>query len=546
LGLYAVDGVITPDSYSFSKDRHPIMLGCRVFDKSVRLVSGSAGELVEEKVPREMRKRSCLKEEQARELARYAIRLEEHFQCPQDIEWALTEEGRIVILQTRPLRLEGTSCLQDQECLLEMGEGQRLIASGEVASPGVGCGPAFRVLSDEDLVAFPEGGVLVAAHPSPRFVVVMPRARGIVTDTGSVTGHMASLAREFRVPTVLNAGTVTQRIANGELVTVDAYSGRVYNGRVDALLALQVERGAFMKNSPVFKILRRVADHIVPLNLVDPQSTQFAPANCRTIHDIMRLLHEWSYGEIFKMGDMAANGSGMARKLEAGLHLDLYVIDLGGGVASSVKDLRSLVPVQIESLPFRALLRGLAAGVPRRDQPRPVDLGGFLSVMSRQMFEPPNLSVERFGDKSYAIVSDRYLNFSSRVGYHYGVLDAYCGQTTTKNYINFEFKGGAADDVRRNRRARAIAMILEQAAFDVSVTGDRVRARYAKRDAARTEAHLEMLGRLLQFTRQMDMLMQNEAAVTHAAEAFRAGQESFKVSTEKAPVDEAIVLRPPS
>jgi pyruvate,water dikinase len=288
-----------------------------------------------------------------------------------------------------------------------------------------------------------------------------------------------------------------------------------------------------------------VADHIVPLNLIDPRSTLFSPTNCRSIHDIMRLLHEWSYGEIFQMGDMAASGGGMARKLEAGLHLDLYVIDMGGGLAEALPGTGHLSMTHIASPPFRALLRGLAAGVPRRDQPRPVDLGGFLSVMSRQMFEPPNLAVERFGDKSYAIVSDRYLNFSSRVGYHYGVLDAYCGQTTTKNYINFEFKGGAADDVRRNRRARAIAMILEQAAFDVSVTGDRVRARYAKRDATRTEAHLEMLGRLLQFTRQMDMLMQNEAAVTRAAEAFRAGQESFRVSTEKAIADEEAVRRPP-
>jgi pyruvate,water dikinase len=531
LGLYAVDGVVTPDSYSFSKESQPAMLGCRVHDKPVRLVSGAAGELVEEAVPWELRKRPCLREEQSRELARHAMRLEAHFGCPQDIEWALTPDGRLVILQARPLRLEGTSCLQGREALLELGAGQPLIASGEVASPGVGCGPAWRVSGEEDLLRFPEGGVLVAAHPSPRFVVVMPRARAIVTDTGSVTGHMASLAREFNVPTVLNTEHATRRIADGDLLTVDAFSGRIYAGRVEALLNLRLERGAFMKNSPMFHLLRRAADLIVPLNLVDPRSTRFSPGNCRTIHDIMRLLHEWSYGEIFQLGDLAAGGGGMARRLEAGLHLDLYVIDLGGGVAEDGAAGRSLAPDRILSTPLRALLRGLSAGVPRGDQPRPVDLGGFLAVMGRQMLEPPNLAVERFGDKSYAIVSDRYLNFSSRVGYHYGVLDAYCGRTVTKNYVNFEFKGGAADDLRRNRRARAIALILERAAFEVQVTGDRVRARYAKREAVRIEAVLEMLGRLLQFTRQMDMLMQSEAAVIHAADAFQQGAAGFHQAT---------------
>ncbi len=88
------------------------------------------------------------------------------------------------------------------------------------------------------------------------------------------------------------------------------------------------------------------------------------------------------------------------------------------------------------------------------------------------MLASPNIE-ERFGDRSYAIISDKYLNFSSRVGYHYSVLDAYCGETVNKNYITFSFKGGAADDLRRNRRVRAIALVLNGLGFtvDVQATG---------------------------------------------------------------------------
>ena len=123
--------------------------------------------------------------------------------------------------------------------------------------------------------------------------------------------------------------------------------------------------------------------------------------------------------------------------------------------------------------------------------------------------------------------SDKYLNFSSRVGYHYGVLDCYCGRTANKNYITFSFKGGAADDVKRGRRARAIALMLEDEGFLVETTADRVVGRFTKCDAAIIAEKLKAMGRLLQFTRQTDMLMTSEASVQAMADSFRAGHDHF-------------------
>jgi pyruvate,water dikinase len=143
--------------------------------------------------------------------------------------------------------------------------------------------------------------------------------------------------------------------------------------------------------------------------------------------------------------------------------------------------------------------------------------------MSQQILTAPNMGGERFGDRSYAIISDQYLNFSSRVGYHYSILDTFCGPTPTKNHVNFQFKGGAADDARRNRRARLIQRILEEMGFLVEVIADRVTARLVKQEQQVMAEKLDHLGRLLIFTRQMDMLMSTEDSVNHLAECFMKG-----------------------
>ena len=97
-------------------------------------------------------------------------------------------------------------------------------------------------------------------------------------------------------------------------------------------------------------------------------------------------------------------------------------------------------------------------------------------------------------------------------------------------YLTFSFKGGAADDLRRNRRVRAIALALMGLDFTVEVKGDRVDARLQKYAAPVLEEKLDHLGRLLQFTRQLDMLMVSEASVELVAKNFLAGNYGLDLS----------------
>ncbi len=518
LGPHAVDGVITPDTYTVSKDKELKILETEISHKPVQLVTNPDGGLVEIPVPENKQDQACLTPEHIRILAGYALKLEKHFGCPQDMEWALDRNGRLIMLQTRPLRLEKKDGFK--KTIPRLAGYNVLIENGAVAFPGVGFGPAFHIRSEEDLFNFPEGAVLVAKHPTPKFGIIMQKAGAIVADSGSVLGHMASLSREFAVPTILNARVATTNIPSGMEITVDAYSGRVYQGKVNELLSLQMSKIPHMKDTPIYQTLKQVADLILPLHLLDPKSPDFIPQSCTSLHDIMRLVHEVSYTEMFQISDLVSDKGEGAVKLDARIPIDLHIIDLEGGLAGTTRGVKKVTIDNIASIPLKALLKGMTHKELDGREPKPVQLGGLMSVISRQMLAPPLNAGQRFGDRSYAIISDRYINFSSRVGYHYSVLDSYCSETINKNYITFSFQGGAADDVRRNRRARSIAAMLKGLDFSVKVKGDNVNSSYQKQELPLIEEKLELIGRLLLFTRQMDMLMGSEASVEDMAKVF--------------------------
>ncbi len=531
LGVYAVDGAVTPDSY---RVRRPAagatgetaldILETRLARKTRMLCPGPDGVPADAPVPEDRQEAPCLDNGEITRLADMGLALEAHFGRPQDVEWAKTRDGRMLILQSRPLG--DFSTIAPRPRLPEIRDHALLAEGGEPARPGAGCGPVFHVEADEDLERFPQGAVLVAAHSSPKFMVAMPRAAAIVTERGGVTGHMASLCREFGVPALLGLPGA-MALPQGETVTVDAWSGKIYAGCVDALVSLAGDAGFSMKGSEVHGLLEKIAAMIVPLRLTNPKAPEFTETGCVSLHDVARYLHEKSYAEMFRISDMASGRGGDAVCLVAPTGLDLRIIDLGGGLKEEAAGKSSVTPDMVASGPFAALLDGLVLPSQTVARPKPVSAGGFFSVMREQMLTGPEAGAERFGDKSYAVISDKYLNFSSRVGYHYGVLDCYMGKTLNKNYISFSFKGGAADDMKRARRARAIAAILTRLGFAVELSGDRTAGRFHKAEPDVIRKVLTEMGRLLQYTRQTDMLMVSEANVKRMADHFFTGAYAF-------------------
>ncbi|MEE8371077.1 MAG: PEP/pyruvate-binding domain-containing protein [Sphingomonadales bacterium] len=123
LGSSIVSGDVTPDNFVVSKVTNEVTRRS-VSEKSVQHVPDlEAGGVSEEPVPLELRSVSCLEDDEIQALVQIARRAEDHFGCPQDIEWAISREDTagqgIYLLQSRPetvwARREEKSIVQPKE-----------------------------------------------------------------------------------------------------------------------------------------------------------------------------------------------------------------------------------------------------------------------------------------------------------------------------------------------------------------------------------------------------------------------------------------------
>ena len=505
LGLWVVDGTVTPDSYTVSRHPEGTIIDKRVADQEKMLVTGQHCELKEVPVPQEVAGKQSISDEQIKLLSKYALELEAYYGSPQDIEWAIGSNKKIYILQSRPLRTM-SDLASSAVCLPTRLEGFNvLLDKGVIACKGIGFGKAFVLKDEEDLKDFPEGAVLIAKHTSPKFVTVMNKAAAIVTDVGSATGHMASLAREYQIPTILNADVATSVIPHGAEVTVDAINCNIYEGRVETLLEYAKNRREPYKETHLFKTLEKVLKWIVPLKLTDPESESFKAEFCSTYHDITRFSHEMAMHEMFNAGDDSEIEDDVTTDLSAGIPVAVCLLDIEGGIKGNI---RKASYEDVLSIPFIALLNGMKSM--RWPGPPPVDAKGFMGMLAHSASVPEE-QLKETAKKSFAILTRNYVNFSIRLGYHFSMIEAYAGDSLNDNYIRFFFKGGGAAVDRRLRRVRLIKEILKAMGFRVNVKEDVINAILTKYDQATIEKYLTIMGKLTAYTKQLDMAMFNDA-----------------------------------
>ena len=525
LGKYAVDGTVSPDLFMVSRQEPYPITKRRVAQKPVALVCSPAGGVQEITLDPEQAQTPCLTDDQVRTLAEIALELEEHFGQPQDIEWTVGEAGNIIILQSRPLRISTPAFAEAAREPLPEPEAPPLLHYGIRAVGGAAAGRVHQFLHDEDVSGIPPGAVVVARQPSARLVLVMDRIAAIITEVGSPTDHMTILAREFRIPTLVEVGGATKILHSGQLVTVDADAALVYPGIIPELLQRRLESDEEWRSDPVYLKLRRILKLVSGLHLLDPDSPEFQAKNCRTLHDITRFCHEKAMDAMFIPDLDRALESHRISRLKTDLPLNLFILDLGGGL--KVTGQEQVTEDDIVSRPFKALLRGFHhPGVSWAGQVAP-DLKGFISVFANTMYDLGK--AERgLGGKSFAIVTENYLNFNSRIGYHFGIVDAFISEEKNDNYISFQFKGGAASIERRERRARLLKQILDDLGFKAQTKGDLVQGRLVKLSLLETEQTLELAGLLIAFCRQLDLALASDAVMDRCLQAFKTEDYGLK------------------
>ena len=225
LGEGIVSGRITPDKYEVSKELE--IIDKKISEKKIVMTRNSSGENVIIKLKEEKSKEQVLTTYEIKMLAEYALKLEEHYNKPQDIEFAI-EDSKIFIVQTRPITtLEKRVRKEEHEEL--KGE---IILTGLAASPGIAVGEIKIVREIKDLQKIKGGDILVTEMTNPDMVVTMQKSAGIITDEGGLTAHAAIVSREMGIPCIVGTREATAKLKEGDIITMDAYSGKVYKGKI--------------------------------------------------------------------------------------------------------------------------------------------------------------------------------------------------------------------------------------------------------------------------------------------------------------------------
>jgi len=512
LAKLVVDGSGSPDSWIISRTEPLSITTKEISQKQQKYVCLPEEGVCREEIDEEGIK-PALTDEQALTLAQIALRLEEHFQGPQDIEWCIDGEGRLYILQSRPLKQLDHEVRREPETGLPV-EHSLILRGGQMASPGVAAGEAYLVATNADLLKFPEGAVLVTAVPHPSWAPLLSRAAAVVTDRGGITGHLANVAREFQVPALFNTGDATQKISPQTTITVDADGLSIYQGRVESLLALAAQRTSLMVGTPVYETLQEVLAYISPLNLTDPDSPEFQPRSCRTLHDITRFAHEVAVRELFDYEANKTLSKHFIKRLVATVPMQWFVLDLENGFKEETPGKEVHID-NIASIPMLALWQGITAV--KWEGPPPLDTRGFMAVLGQAASQPQLDAAmpSAYGNLNYFMISKHFCHLSSRFGFHFSTVEALVGEDQHENFLRFAFKGGGADFSRRLGRANLVQEILERYHFKVDIKGDSLFARLEDEPMDYMLERLRILGYISVHTRQLDMIMMNAAQVNH-------------------------------
>jgi pyruvate,water dikinase len=296
---------------------------------------------------------------------------------------------------------------------------------------------------------------------------------------------------------------------------------------VEPLLAIQPAPAGQTAESPIRQTLASAMRWITPLELLDPEAPDFRADRCRTLHDITRFCHELAVKETFDAGRNEDFPHLASKQLHHNVRMQWWLLDLDDGFVGEIRG-KYVKLEQIASEPFHALWKGMLA-IPWEGPPA-LDGRGFASVLFEATANPALGSPlgPQQPQGNYFLVSRQFMNLQARFGAHFCVVEALAGERAPENYVSFSFKGGAADESRKEARARFVGDLLEGHGFVVEQRGDLLGARADGLPRAEALQRVQVVGYLLMHTRQLDMVMANPSVVASYREKMRADLETLR------------------
>jgi pyruvate, water dikinase len=230
LGEAIVSGEVTPDLFIIDKKTMTI-ISKKLSKQEWRLIknpdTSSPNFNIKETIPTDQQVAQKISDEDVLKLAAIGKNIEDHYNFPQDIEWA-REGGKLYITQSRPVTTIKAAAAAST---IDFSKAKILI-TGSAASPGMASGPVKVLQSTNELDKILKGDIMVAEMTTPDFVPAMKRAAAILTDQGGRTSHAAIVSRELGIPCIVGTSKATKLFKDGQIVTVDGSTGKVYEGNL--------------------------------------------------------------------------------------------------------------------------------------------------------------------------------------------------------------------------------------------------------------------------------------------------------------------------
>merc|ERR1719265_2216415 len=238
LGETVVGGTVNPDEfYVFKptlKEGKPAIVSRSMGSKKVKMVysEGSGSELVDTSA--EEQQKWSISDDQVQDLAKIALKIENHYGRPMDIEWCIDgDDGKLYVVQARPETVASQMKVGVLEEYKMLEKGGEVICEGRAVGKRIGSGKVNVLSSIDEMSSFTEGDILVADMTDPDWEPIMKKAGAIITNRGGRTCHAAIIARELGVPAVVGSNDATEKLSPGMEVTVscaEGDTGFIYKG----------------------------------------------------------------------------------------------------------------------------------------------------------------------------------------------------------------------------------------------------------------------------------------------------------------------------
>jgi pyruvate,water dikinase len=336
LGEAVVSGSVSPDNYVVDRETGAVDELTIADKKTMMEKDEETGETVEREVSDEMREAQVLDERDIERLVELGKRVEDHYETPQDVEWAIVDadeqsssssqtspdDGEVFMLQSRPIttiddgeteiqtdadagtngasaNADGTSSegIADGSGAVETASGGDsgsgagggngdVLVSGLGASPGIASGAVRIVTQLDQLDKVSEGDIIVTEMTTPDMVPAMKRAAGIATDEGGMTSHAAIVSRELGVPAVVGCTDATATLTDDQRISIDGDKGTITEGRKETT----EEREPIEEARPKTPVKPMTATE-VKVNVSIPEAAERAAATGADGVGLLRMEH---------------------------------------------------------------------------------------------------------------------------------------------------------------------------------------------------------------------------------------------------------------